>query len=184
MESYQALSEVLTYNKLQFHKLGHESSSQSQVQLPHAPHLMHRLEVEGMDTLQDLVGGHQDMLTIVSHLCWECLTTGPRLRSRSFPRSRCLWLRCLCPLGLLFLSSGHSLGLTSLPAVLQYHREDKVQGNVPMVFGGGWRFSAIFWPCLRSFGNFSELYSSRDELLSPRKMRERDMMSHFPSRLL
>ena len=34
---------------------------------------------------------------------------------------------------------------------------------------GGLRLSALFWPCLRSWGNFSDLYSSRDELLLPRK---------------
>ena len=34
---------------------------------------------------------------------------------------------------------------------------------------GGLRLSALFWPCLRLWGNFSDSYSSRDELLSPRK---------------
>ena len=132
MESYQALSEVLTHYQLQSRKLGHEGSSQSLVQLLHTPHLMHRLEVEGVDMLQDPTGGLQDMLTIGSCLCWEYLTTGSRLKLRRLPRSR-----CLRPLGLFFLSSGHPLGLASLPGVLQYHREDKVRGNVPMVFGGG-----------------------------------------------
>ena len=34
---------------------------------------------------------------------------------------------------------------------------------------GGLRFSTLFWPCLRPWGNFSDSYSSIDELPSPRK---------------
>ena len=83
------------------------------------------------------MGGLQDTLTIGSHLCWECFTAASRLKLRKLPRSRCLCLRHLHPIGLFFSSSGCPLGLMSLPGVLQYHREDEVQGNVPMVFGGG-----------------------------------------------
>ena len=67
----------------------------------------------------------------------KCLTTASRLKLRRLPRSRCLGLRHLWPLGLFFLSSAHPLGLASLPGVLQYQREGEVQSNVPMVFGGG-----------------------------------------------
>ena len=34
---------------------------------------------------------------------------------------------------------------------------------------GGLRPSTLFWPCLRPWGNFSDSYSSRDEVPSPRK---------------
>ena len=45
---------------------------------------------------------------------------------------------------------------------------------------GGLRFRAIFWPCLRPWGSFSDSYSSRDEVLSPRKRGKGTLQANSP----
>ena len=55
------------------------------------------------------------------------------------------------------LDSSKAKGRTRSKAIFQWSGE------------GGLRLSALFWPCFRPWGNFSDSYSSVDELPSPRK---------------
>ena len=56
------------------------------------------------------------------------------------------------------LDSSTAKGRTRSEAIFQWSGE------------GGLRLSTLFWPCLRPWGNFSNSYSSLDELPLPRKV--------------